>query len=77
MTPDEINAERFTAWFGEQWGDRAPATWNVRWTPPLGAAYWGEQGWIAADPRGCCGAAAAAGPFPGAVPGRRGAAAHP
>ena len=22
-------AERFAAWFGAQWGDRAPSTWNV------------------------------------------------
>jgi hypothetical protein len=27
--PDEISAERFAEWFGQQWAGRAPSTWNV------------------------------------------------
>src|SRR6266700_6589951 len=27
--PDEVDAERFAEWFGSQWADRAPSTWNV------------------------------------------------
>ena len=26
---DEISAERFAEWFGQQWGQRTPSTWNV------------------------------------------------
>jgi integrase/recombinase XerC/integrase/recombinase XerD len=49
--PGEISADRFAAWFGQQWGDRAPATWNVALDAiRSAAAYWGQQGWIAADP---------------------------
>lgn len=25
----DTDAERFAAWFGAQWADRAPSTWNV------------------------------------------------
>jgi integrase len=49
--PGEISADRFAAWFGQQWGDRAPATWNVALDAlRSAAAYWEQQGWIAADP---------------------------
>ena len=42
---------RFAAWFGQQWGDRRPATWNVALDAVRSAAaYWQRQGWIAADP---------------------------
>jgi integrase len=51
ITPDEIDAERFAAWFGAQWGDRAPSTWNVSLDAVRSAAaYWARQGWITADP---------------------------
>jgi integrase/recombinase XerC/integrase/recombinase XerD len=47
----DISAERLAAWFTGQWGDRAPATWNVALDAlRSAAAYWGQQGWIAADP---------------------------
>jgi integrase/recombinase XerC/integrase/recombinase XerD len=49
--PDEISAERFAEWFGQQWGERAPSTWNVSLDAVRSAAaYWQRQGWIAADP---------------------------
>jgi integrase len=48
---DEIGAERFAAWFGQQWGQRAPSTWNVSLDAIRSAvAYWQAQRWIAADP---------------------------
>lgn len=48
---DEISAEAFTAWFGSQWADRAPSTWNVSLDAiRSAAAYWLAQGWITADP---------------------------
>src|SRR5260370_23000282 len=48
---DEISAERFADWFGQQWGARAPSTWNVSLDAiRSAAAYWQRQGWIAADP---------------------------
>ena len=49
--PDEISAERFAGWFGQQWDRRAPSTWNVSLDAVRSAvAYWQRQGWIAADP---------------------------
>ena len=49
-SPD-IDAEGFAAWFGQQWGDRSPSTWNVSLDAiRSAAAYWQRQGWIAADP---------------------------
>ena len=49
--PDEISAEQFAAWFGQQWGERAPSTWNVSLDAVRSAAiYWQRQGWLAADP---------------------------
>jgi site-specific recombinase XerD len=48
---DEISAERFAAWFGAAWGERAPSTWNVCLDAVRSAAaYWQRQGWIVADP---------------------------
>ena len=48
---DEIGAEAFAAWFGSQWADRAPSTWNVSLDAiRSAAAYWLAQGWITADP---------------------------
>jgi integrase len=48
---DEISAERFAAWFGSQWADRAPSTWNVSLDAVRSAvAYWQRQDWVAADP---------------------------
>ena len=48
---DSIGAERFAAWFGEQWGERAPSTWTASLAAVRSAvAYWQAQGWIAADP---------------------------
>ena len=50
-TLDEIGAEAFAAWFGSQWADRAPATWNLSLDAIRSAAeYWHRQGWLAADP---------------------------
>ena len=47
---DEISAEAFAAWFGSQWADRAPATWNLSLDAiRSAAAYWTRQGWLAAD----------------------------
>ena len=47
----DIDAGRFAAWFGAQWADRAPSTWNVSLDAiRSAAAYWQRQGWIAADP---------------------------
>ena len=49
--PEEIGAELLAAWFGGQWGDRAPSTWNVSLDDVRSAAaYWQRQGWLAADP---------------------------
>ena len=48
--PDEVDAERFAAWFGSQWADRAPSTWNVSLDAVRSAAaYWQRQGWLTAD----------------------------
>ena len=48
--PDEIDAGRFAEWFGSQWADRAPSTWNVSLDAVRSAvAYWQRQGWLAAD----------------------------
>lgn len=47
---DELDPERFAAWFGQQWGERAPSTWNVSLDAARSAAaYWQRQGWLAAD----------------------------
>jgi hypothetical protein len=47
----DIDAERFTAWFGARWSDRAPSTWKVCIDAiRSAAAYWQRQGWITADP---------------------------
>jgi integrase len=49
--PDEMGAEAFAAWFGQQWAGRSPSTWNVSLDAVRSAAaYWQRQGWIAADP---------------------------
>ena len=49
--PEEIGAELLAAWFGGQWGERAPSTWNVSLDAVRSAAaYWQRQGWLAADP---------------------------
>ena len=48
---DEISAERFAEWFGQQWGQRTPSTWNVSLDAVRSAvAYWQRQGWITGDP---------------------------
>jgi integrase len=48
---DEISADRFAGWFGQQWGERAPSTWNVSLDAVRSAAaYWQRQGWLAVDP---------------------------
>jgi len=48
--PDEIDPERFAAWFGRQWAARSPSTWNVSLDAVRSAAaYWMRQGWLAAD----------------------------
>ena len=47
----DIDPEGFAEWFGQQWGDRSPSTWNVSLDAiRSAAAYWQRQGWIAADP---------------------------
>ena len=47
---DELDPERFAAWFGQEWGERAPSTWNVSLDAARSAAaYWQRQGWLAAD----------------------------
>jgi len=49
--PGSIAAERFAAWFGLQWGERAPSTWNVSLDAVRSAAaYWIRSGWLASDP---------------------------
>jgi integrase len=49
--PGSIAAERFAAWFGLQWGGRAPSTWNVSLDAVRSAAaHWIRSGWLAADP---------------------------
>jgi|HubBroStandDraft_5_1064220.scaffolds.fasta_scaffold82972_2 integrase len=49
-SPDEIDPERFAAWFGQQWAARSPSTWNVSLDAVRSAAaYWMRQGWLAAD----------------------------
>ena len=51
--PDEIGAELLTTWFGEQWGKRAPSTWNVSLDAVRSAvAYWQRQGWLWATEQG-------------------------
>jgi integrase/recombinase XerC/integrase/recombinase XerD len=48
--PDQVDAERFAEWFGSQWADRAPSTWNVSLDAARSAeAYWQRQSWLAAD----------------------------
>ena len=48
--PDEVDPERFAAWFTAQWANRAPSTWNVSLDAVRSAAaYWQRQGWLAAD----------------------------
>jgi integrase len=48
--PDEIGAGRFAEWFGSQWADRSPSTWNVCLDAVRSAvAYWRRQGWLVAD----------------------------
>jgi len=50
ISPDEIGPERFAAWFGAQWAERSPSTWNVSLDAVRSAAaYWMRQGWLAAD----------------------------
>ena len=47
---DELGAERFAEWFGSQWADRSPSTWNVSLDAVRSAVtYWQRQGWLAAD----------------------------
>jgi integrase/recombinase XerC/integrase/recombinase XerD len=45
------NMERLTGWFGGQWSQRAPATFN-RHLDALRSAvtFWIDQGWLSADP---------------------------
>jgi len=48
---EDIGAERFAEWFGQQWTERSPSTWNVSLDAVRSAAaYWIRQGWLAADP---------------------------
>jgi len=48
--PDQVDAGRFAEWFGSQWAGRAPSTWNVSLDAVRSAAaYWQQQGWLAAD----------------------------
>jgi integrase len=48
--PAGIDPERFAAWFGQQWGERSPSTWNVSLNAARSAAaYWQRQGWLAVD----------------------------
>ncbi len=49
-SPDEIDPERFAAWFARQWAERSPSTWNVSLDAVRSAAgYWMRRGWLAAD----------------------------
>lgn len=48
---DDIDAERFAAWFSRQWAGRSPSTWNVALDAVRSvAAYSQRQGWIGVDP---------------------------
>jgi hypothetical protein len=39
--PNEIGVERFAVWFGQQWAERSPSTWNVSLDAVRSAvAYW-------------------------------------
>jgi integrase/recombinase XerC/integrase/recombinase XerD len=47
----DITADRFAAWFREQWEDSAPSTWNAALAAVKSAvSYWQAQGWADADP---------------------------
>lgn len=47
----EHNAEHLTGWFGEQWNQRAAATFNRHLDALRSAvAYWQDQNWLSSDP---------------------------
>lgn len=47
----EVGADRVASWFTRTWGQRSPATVNLR-LDALGSAcrWWRDQGWLAGDP---------------------------
>ncbi len=48
--PAGIDPARLAEWFGSQWAQRSPSTWNVSLDAIRSAvAYWQRQGWLAAD----------------------------
>lgn len=48
---DSIPPEGLAAWFGSQWGESAPSTWNVALDAVRSACrYWSDQGWLTSDP---------------------------
>jgi len=50
-TVADIDPDQFAAWFTARWAGRAPSTWNVCLDAVRSAAaWWIQQGWIAADP---------------------------
>jgi len=48
---DSITPEALAAWFGDTWGQKAPATWNVALDAIRSACrFWADQGWLSSDP---------------------------
>lgn len=48
---DTLTAEALADWFGQQWGQSAPSTWNVALDAIRSACrYWADQGWLTSDP---------------------------
>ena len=47
---DSITPEGLADWFGRQWGESAPSTWNVALDAIRSACrFWADQGWLTAD----------------------------
>ncbi|MEV1171238.1 hypothetical protein [Nonomuraea sp. NPDC049784] len=47
----EDNVAALTGWFGDQWSQRAPATFNRHLDALRSAApFWMDQGWLTSDP---------------------------
>jgi integrase len=48
---DGITPEALADWFGQQWGQSAPSTWNVALDAIRSACrYWTDQGWLTSGP---------------------------
>jgi integrase len=50
ISPEQIDPDKFAAWFTAQWGELSLATWNAALaTFRSAAAWWAEKGWAPAD----------------------------